>query len=104
MIGMTMEEVRYFCSLLVPGGIAAGKYVAVHHDGNCHSSYSAVLIYHLFTNDRHLTKSQQQQQRLHHQQRLSAAHAEQPRETDAQKTARLHLQASAQLLPMHTAA
>ena len=45
-----------FCSLLVPGGIAAGKY-AVHHDGRCHSSYSAVPIYHLFTNGRHLTKS-----------------------------------------------
>jgi len=44
------------------------------------------------------------QQQLHHQQRLPAAYAEQPREPDAQQIARLHLQASAQLLPMHAAA
>ena len=43
-------------------------------------------------------QQEQQQQRIHHQQRLPAAHAEQPREPDAQQTARLHLQASAQLL------
>jgi len=46
----------------------------------------------------------QQQQQLHHQQHLPAAYAEQPREPDAQQTAQLHLQATAQLLPMHAAA
>ena len=47
-----------FCSLLVPVGIAAGKYVAVHHDGRCHSSYSAVPIYHLFRSEEHTSELQ----------------------------------------------
>ena len=49
----------------------------------------------------HCFQYRSRKQRLHHHQRLPAAHAEQPREPDAQQTARLHLQASTQLLPIH---
>jgi len=44
----------------------------------------------------HFLHKHQQQKQLHHQQRLPAAYAEQPREPDAQQTARLHLGADDQ--------